>query len=318
MTDPAGRTPALAEPLVLANDCARVEVLPAVGGMIHRFVERRTGRDLLFHHPRLAPKRAPYRAPVDDWWCGGMIEGFPTGFECVVDGDTLPDFGEVWSEPWDVEHASPTQATLGCSTRISTFRLTRSMSLVTGRAALRMTYRIENVGSAPATFIWGLHPTVPVGSDTVLQTSAQVERLVDLGAPASTVAEPQPAAFGHRPAAFDDVADTGQRLSYCTDTPDLAWFAVWDRIWNAGLCMSFDGRDFPCMWLWLLNGWRGLRAVTVEPWTAWPGSLCEAMRLGRARTLRPGAVHEAALVMAAVGPAGGRIESIDDGVPTWA
>ena len=305
------------QPLVLENARARVEVLPAVGAMIHRFIDLRSGQDLLFHHPRVAPRPAPYRAPVDDWWCGGVIDGFPTGFQCVVGGETLPDFGEVWSEAWEVEQCSPTEATLGCSTRISTFRLTRSMSLVPDTASLRLSYRVENVGNSAASFIWGIHPTVPVGPDTVLQMSASVEHRVDLSAGAGAIGEGVPAPFGERPVRFDEVADTDQRLSYCTDMTEKGWFAAWDRSSRTGLSLSFDSRAFPCMWLWVLNGWRGLRALTVEPWTAWPGALSDAMKLGRARTLEAGAVHQASLVLSALDPIGDRITSIEDGVPTW-
>jgi galactose mutarotase-like enzyme len=271
--------------VTLENAAARVVVLPEVGGMISEFVHKASGRDLLFHHPRLTPRPAYYRAPVDDWWAGGVIEALPTGFACTVNGQPLPDFGEVWPEPWAVTASSAAAATLTCTTRIFPLRLTREMSLREGAPCLRMRHTIENLSSDPLQFIWGIHPTVPVGPDTLIQLSARIEEIQIPDGGTNGSSKPLRSAFADGPVPFTEIAEPGQRFSYLSDVPDPAWFAVWDRQWKVGLGMTFSGVDFPCLWLWLLDGWRGLRAITVEPWTGWPGALDQAIQLGRAHTL---------------------------------
>lgn len=287
--------------VVLENDLLRVVVLPDVGGMIYRFIHKPSGHDLLYHHPRLDPRRAYYRAPVDDWWTGGMIEGLPTCFPCTVEDQSIPDFGEVWSEPWSVIDASQSSATLSCTTRIWPLRITRQMSLRDGEACLRLRYAIENLGATKVPFLWGVHPTVPVGPHTMMQLPARLEHLTgDGGTPIFT----RDSEFAAGPTPYTQIAAPWQRFSYLTDLPDHAWYAVWDEAWPAGFGMSFSGSDFPSVGLWLLNGWRGLQAITLEPWIGWPGSLAEAISLDRAPILTPNGRFETTLSMVAFTPPG--------------
>jgi galactose mutarotase-like enzyme len=287
----------------LENGHLRIVVLPEVGGMIHQFVHKASGRDLLYHHPRLAARPAYYRAPVDDWWAGGVIEGLPTGFACTVDGEQLPDFGELWSEPWVIDALSDDSVTLSCRTRVSPLQVTRVMSLGDDDRALRTRHRIDNLSDIPIDILWGIHPTLPVGPRTMIQVPARTEYLMrDVAGAVPNQGQPSP--FLRGPNAFSDLATQGQRFSYLTDLPESAWFAVWDDEWHVGLGMTFNAKDLPCAWMWLIDGWRGLRAVTIEPWTGWPGSLAEAIRVGRSRTLGAGGSMETDTTMTAFEPVG--------------
>jgi hypothetical protein len=289
--------------LEIENDLAKVVILPEVGGMIHQFIYKPSGRDVLFHHPRVPPRRAYYRAPVDDWWAGGVIEGFPTGFPCFAGGESLPDFGELWSEPWTVVSASGPAATLACKTRLYPLQVTRSMSLVAGSACLRMHHVIENMSGDPVQVLWGIHPTAPVGPRTMIQVPARMEEVVGLADTALTT-DPAPSRFADGPIGFADVAVRGQSLRYLHGLPRSAWFAIWDEDWKTGLGMTFSAEDLPCVWLWLVDGWRGLRAITAEPWTGWPGALDEAASLGRALSIPGGVAVELDTSLIAFTPIG--------------
>lgn len=287
--------------IILENGLLRVVVLPEVGGMIHQFLHKPSGLDLLYHHPRVSPRPAYYRAPVDDWWAGGVIEGLPTCFACTVDEQSLPDFGEIWSEPWTVLDASCSSATLSCTTRIWPLRITREMALPDGTSSLRLRYHIENLGHSATPFLWGVHPTIPVGRRSWIQVPAPVEELaMEQGIPGPARESP----FSRGPVLFSDIATPGQRFSYLSGLPNDGWCAVWDDDAPVGFGMSFKASQFPVLGMWLLNGWRGLRAITLEPWVGWPGSLEEAIRLGRARTIQRGATFEAELSMIALAPVG--------------
>jgi galactose mutarotase-like enzyme len=287
--------------LTIESDLLRAVVLPEVGGMIHQLVHKPTGSDLLYHHPRLQPRPAYYRAPVDDWWAGGVIEGLPTCFACMVDGESLPDFGEVWSQPWSVHDVSSTSATVSCTARIWPLRITRAMSLDDHDPVLRLRYRLESLGDVPVAFLWGVHPTVPVGRRTQIQVPARLEHLAGEGGSAGAAHE---SAFNRGPVPFAELATPGQRFSYLTDFPPEAWWAVWDPDWPVAMGMRFSAADFPMVGMWLLDGWRGLRAITLEPWIGWPGSLEEAIGLGRARTLGARGRFETELSMIAFTPSG--------------
>jgi hypothetical protein len=290
--------------LVLENDLARIVVLPDAGAMIHQFIYKPAGRDVLFHHPRIPPRRAYYRAPVDDWWSGGVIEGMPTCFACIVGGESLPEFGELWSEPWTVVSSSASAATVACKTRLYPLQVTRSMRLVEDSASLRMRHIIDNLSHSAVQVLWGIHPTAPVGPSTNVQVPSRTEELVGLD-DIMTIADPVASRLAKGPVCFTDLATAPQSLSYLSGLPRSAWFAIWDDDWQTGLGMTFSGVDLPCVWLWLVDGWRGLRSITLEPWTGWPGSLDEAVRLGRAISIPGGgtiALDTALIAFTPVGP----------------
>ncbi|MEJ7902008.1 MAG: DUF5107 domain-containing protein, partial [Thermomicrobiales bacterium] len=53
--------------LVIENSRLRVTVLPELGGKIWSIVSKPHDREMLWHHPRMTPRRAPYGATYDDW-----------------------------------------------------------------------------------------------------------------------------------------------------------------------------------------------------------------------------------------------------------
>lgn len=285
--------------VVLENDRVRAVILPEHGAKVVEFVSKRAGRDLLYHHPRFDVRRPVFGANVDDWWTGGIDEVAPTGRPCIIGDEQLPNLGEFWSQAWSsrVIEDGPDAVVVELSAAgiITPLRIQRRMELRAGDPFVRSTHRLTNVGFEPLPFMWGIHPGLAVrpGARIQIPGSSAVfgEGHEDLGVPqGARFAWPiLPAASGPIDLSTARQPDPPSWEATFVDGLSAGWLAVTDPETRSGFAMTFDPAVLPVVWLWgVYGGWRGIYAVAVEPWTAYPPRLDEVIAAGRARTLAPG------------------------------
>jgi len=293
----------------LENEFLRVTVVPDIGAKVHELFYKPLARDLLFHHPRVELRAPVFGANVDNWWTGGIDDALPTGHACVVEGEELPFLGEAWSLPWSIETIDGETFRFSREGVITPFRIERWMTLREGESFVRMRHRITNIGLLPFSFIWGIHPGLPLGPATRIQIPGR-RAIVDesfpndrLGAAGTEYQWPHPEIVELGP----DPAGTWD-MHYVTDLT-AGWFAVRDDVWGTGFGMTFPEDIFRSVWVWLVDGgWRGIRCLAVEPWLGYPARLDRAIAAGNAVELAPGEelVAETRLIaFAADGPIAG-------------
>lgn len=288
--------------IALQGERLRVTVFPAAGGKILDLVHRTTGRDLLWKNPRV-PLRATYPGPAfDDVWAGGWDELFPTDAPCLVDGNAIPDHGDLWSGPWDWSVSDDGEVATVHMRRLSVALpclMERSLTLRRDGLDLEFSYRLTNLGLRPVPYVWSLHVAHPIAAGSRIHLPA--DRL--------GVAFPEQSRFG---ADAGDVAwpmHHGDDLSvalgpeaglteflFTRDGAD-GWCAVTHPHLDLGLGLRFDSDVFRTTWTWgVYGGWRGHHVLLTEPSTSAPGSLAESIRRGDAATLAPGAVLETSVL----------------------
>ncbi len=294
------------EAIALENRALRVTVLPELGAKVIELFDKAAARDLLWHNPRTPPRRAPYGASFDDWWCGGWDEIFPTGDRALLHGELLPYMGEMWSVPWTAEVSSAADevvvTTVGHAT-IAPARMERRLSLRGDEPVVRVIYRIVNLDVRPLPFIWGIHPAFEVSAHHRIDHSAMTmlvgvssdPTMGEVGQTYRWPSLPDPTAPGGRRDARivrprEDAVFGGH---WATDLRE-GWLALTDTGTRRGVAIVFPVEVFRHAWLWqVYGGWRGHHHVALEPWTGYPMQLEEAIAAGRARTLAPGASFEA-------------------------
>ena len=89
--------------VVLENRLLRLVVLPEAGAKIWQISYKPYDTDLLWNNPRIAPSRLPGNSRYDDVWSGGWDELFPNDEIALIDGESYPDHGELWSGNWEAE-----------------------------------------------------------------------------------------------------------------------------------------------------------------------------------------------------------------------
>jgi hypothetical protein len=283
----------------LENDWLSIGILPSVGAKIYDLIWKPSGKNFLWHNPRIAPQEYPIEANFDNYWCGGWDDGFPTADPCEFRGENYPNLGELRSLHWQVE-AAEHQSGRGV-VRLSTYgpispvRAEKTIELADRSPVLSVDYQITNIGTMPLDFIWGTHPALAADGHTILRIPARTG-IVGLSSDARFGTPGQHYSWPvlDTPAGRTDVSRV-QPIDakvfcghYATDL-EAGWYAVENTVTGEGFLLQFPIHDCPYLWMWLVyGGWRGYHHVIVEPWTSYPVHLAEAVQRRTSRRLVPG------------------------------
>jgi hypothetical protein len=298
----------------LENALLRVDVVPELGGKIYSLIYKPFDRNLLWHNPRIELCKVPLGANYNNNYAGGWDELFPNDAPGDFQGESLPDHGELWCQAWDC--AILEQSLEQVSIRLSRYGsvtqtlMEKTITLRRDEPVLRFHHRLTNFSNRELLFLWKLHPALAIGPDHRIDVPAKKVLLADLG-PAF------PDRFGGKvreytwPTAFDpngkecdlhvvlppqsNVAE----MHLCVELTD-GWCALTDTKSKVGFGLNFPKDVFTTVWvLMLYGGWRGLYHVILEPCTAYPYDLREALQRGRLGHLGGGQTLEADVVAVA-------------------
>ena len=283
----------------LENEWLAISILPEVGAKLYDLIWKPTGRNFLWHNPRIAPQKYAIEANFDNYWCGGWDEGFPTCDACEHQGENYPNLGELRSLQWNVISVDRERGNqvvrLSAFGPISPVRAEKTVTLVDAAPVVKVNYEITNLGPGSIDFIWGTHPCLAVTPNMMFRIPARTGIVglssdASLGAPGERYAWP----MIDTPAGRTDMSRTRAIDAkmfcghYATDL-EAGWYAAEDSETGEGFLLSFPVEQCPYLWLWLVyGGWRGYHHVIVEPWTSYPVHLADAVRGGTSRKLAPG------------------------------
>lgn len=284
--------------LVLENEHLRVTVLPELGGKIWSIVAKRHDREMLWHHPHMPPRRAPFGATYDNWFCGGWDDIFPNDFPVDIGGETWPDHGEIWAMPahWWFESSTAHEIVLGFEHRgiVIPTRFQRVLSLRSGEASIRLDYRIVNEGLTPLDLHWKSHPALPLGDGARLHLP--IRTVIDEPGFGEVFGEescswPHATDANGNPLDLRDLPAPGSgavQFWYGTDLT-AGWAAVNYPDAGVGFGLTFDRSVQDSLWVFLTaGGWRNLDVVILEPCSGYPADLTVARMTGQVLTLAPG------------------------------
>jgi len=290
--------------VVLESEALRVTVLPTLGGKIASLRWRRGDVELL---------QAPLRPYEERTLTMGFEEGDASGFDeclpsvaaCAVPGPDgtvqIPDHGDFWRLPWSCTRngMSLAMAATGVSLPL---RLERTLALE--GAALRLSYRVKNIGEGPAEYGWSAHPLFAVERGDRVELPASVKEVRVEGSAGGRLGRkgamhPWPRTRSATGASIDwSVAggpgdEVGDKVFAAA--PPEGWAAVVRREQRVRVEVRFNAAQTPWLGLWLCyGGWPERQSarqqcVALEPCTAPVDSLAEARQQGWARKLAPGA-----------------------------
>lgn len=276
---------------VLATDQLAVQVVPELGGRITELTDLSSGRQWLWRNHRVPFGPVPVGSAYDDVWQGGFEELFPNDAPTELNGQYLPDHGELWSVPWSVEQATPTSITLSVTGPVTGVRVSKTLSLA--GSTLAVGYRLTNQGNSVLDHMFKLHPAIAVHQacrielpgGTVEKVASEFGNLLD-----STAPQPWPTSVdlsqcrrdSSRTSEFVYVSDLTEGRCGVIDTNSSSWVRI-----------EYPTDVFPYCWVFMTyGGWRDHNVVVLEPCTNYPKDLGEAVSRGSSAGLAPGEIKE--------------------------
>jgi len=282
----------------LENEHVKVTFLPEVGGKMVSLVHKATGREWL-----LPPQDHPYRPATtgdvfEDFDTSGFDECFPTISACryprgEFEGNVLPDHGELWSQPWMVKRRGDTvELSAACESLPAVLARTARLR----GSAVVLEYELVSKAREAYHYLWSAHPLLQVEEGAELHLPPEVQDLSvnwslgdRLGRPGDVVRwTPELARVGAPTSGRADKLYTG-RLAQ-------GWCGIRLPSTDSGLTFRFDPAAVPFVGLWICQGgWPTSRAskhytVALEPCSARPDSLAEAIARGEAPVLPAGEI----------------------------
>ena len=284
--------------VVLENRLLRVVILPEAGAKIWQITYKPFDADLLWNNPRIAPARLLGNSRYDDVWSGGWDELFPNDEVALIEGESYPDHGELWTGEWQAEPFSNVDEVgvrLRCVTPISSIEVEKTIRLRLGLACLEFRHRFTNRGRTAFPFLWKLHPAMAVSPQHRIDFPP-MKVVVEPAFPGTLAGAP---AVGEWPVLKTAAGDVDLRRVTPEEARQLYFFygtqmkGNWCALTNSatGLAsgLQFDSEVFRCCWLFATyGGWRNYNVAVLEPCTGYPLNF-EAMKAaGRQLSLTPG------------------------------
>jgi hypothetical protein len=272
----------------LENPILAVQVSPQTGGRITSIFHKSLRREFLWKNERLSLAPAPVGEPYDPNFYGGIDEVIPCDLPETIDALPCPDHGELWTLPLNYQVEDAALMLHGKLPRWGLFYQKR-VSLRPDAPWIDIDYRIENQSGDRRVFLWKLHAATVIAPGDRLVCPARMavsadprwSRWQDQSPFAWPVIQGQdagriPPADGTTDFLFLYDLSAGQvSLQHPADGSELRF--------------TYDLRVFPYMCYFAsYGGFDGHYTAVLEPSTAMPVSVNEAMALNQCSFLEAG------------------------------
>ena len=289
------------------SEQVRAVCVPQLGAKIVSLQDKRNGVEWLAGPGERPLRPVAYGASFEQQDMSGWDEMFPTISACLYPGPgercgvPLPDHGEVWALPWEVEEAGDEQVRLGVAGRALPYRLARTIRFA-APDTLALDYRLDNLGDDPLPYLWAAHPQFACGAGGEIYLPAQVTRVCNVlpagygwGEPETEYAWPhalQPGGSLYQMTFVDAPAQRQARKFYVLPDQQIAQAGVAHQNETNTIWLTWEPAAAPYFGLWVDEGALNHQSVvTPEPTTGFYDSLARAWQKQQVLVLDAGATR---------------------------
>jgi galactose mutarotase-like enzyme len=282
--------------LMLESGEMRVIIVPDLGAKIVSIYDKAHRHEWLV--PPMRPlKQTAYGADFVSQDMSGWDEMMPTIVSCTVQGVHLPDHGEVWSVPWQVESLVG-EVSVSVESRLLPYRLKRS-AVLSAPDCLELRYTLTHTGAMAIHYLWAAHPQFAADAHTRIVLPAEVTQVLNVVAgdaiwgdagkqhswPAAQGADGQLVNLNRvRPA-----QQHACRKFYIPPEQTVSSASLVQEEPGCELRLTWSAVELPYLGLWVDEGVYNANPVAApEPSTGYYDSLERAIDHGKVTILEPG------------------------------
>lgn len=164
--------------IVLESEKLRVKILPELGFKMASLVYKEKNKEILFQPTDLKYSIPKYKDAFEKYDTSGLDEMIPTIDKCIVNDIELPDHGDVWSIPWDVEVSD--NEVIG-RVKLRSFPLEFEKKISFSKSnIIKMDYRVKNPSNGEVPYLWALHGLNKFDDNTEIIFPEGTEKLLDV------------------------------------------------------------------------------------------------------------------------------------------
>lgn len=166
------------EVLTGENDYIKFETVPEAGGKIISVYNKKLKKEFLWRNENLQLKIQQPGADYDSNFYGGIDELIPNDIPEIVDGMNYPDHGELWTTSLNYEIKEDKISMFGML-ELSQLTYQKKISLNNNAPVIHLEYTICNPSASERNFLWKLHAALKIEGGEQLITSAKKAKVVD-------------------------------------------------------------------------------------------------------------------------------------------
>lgn len=146
--------------IIMESQSIRLKILPDLGFKMASIVSLHKDKEFLFQPTRKKYDIPKYGDSFENYDTSGLDEMMPTVDKCIYPaggfkGEILPDHGDVWTLPWDVNIKD--NSIIGkVKLKSLPLEFTKTLSF-RDENTIRMDYRVKNLSHKEVYYLWALH-----------------------------------------------------------------------------------------------------------------------------------------------------------------
>lgn len=275
------------EVLTGENDCIKFQIAPALGGKILSIYNKDLNKEFLWRNKNLSLGANKPGTDYDSNFWGGIDELIPNDIPEKIDTISYPDHGELWTTPLQSDSVDDKISVHG-KLSISGLYYKKTMYLETNSPTIYLKYKIKNESNVKRHFLWKLHAALAIEEGDKLITSAQKAKIV----------YPDSSRFKNIEEFKWPTIENCDASIVPSNNNTMDFFYLYD-IQQAEMQMvsgetnhlfkyQYEKDVFPYQWYFASYGaFLNHYTAILEPATAMPVSVNEAMALGKCSVLEP-------------------------------